>query len=105
MSRPQEVHANSIAAYREEEPNLSRRAIAVLGWVRIFGPHTDREIMEGMGFTEPNAVRPRITELIDAGKLMEVGSIRCPVTGKTVRRVDIRQPRQFSLLPAEAETQ
>jgi hypothetical protein len=87
------VHDNSIAAYRSEEPRLSRRAEAVLAWITAHGPHTDREVMEGMGFREPNSVRPRITELIDASKLMEVGNVRCPVTGKTVRRVDIRRPR------------
>lgn len=87
------MHDNSVAAYRAEESRLSKRAEAVLAWIERHGPHTDREVMVGMGFAEPNAVRPRITELIEANKLMEVGSIRCPVTGKTVRRVDIRRAR------------
>lgn len=91
------LHDNSIQAYHAEEAKLSRRAQAVLEWITAHGPHTDREVMRGMGFTEPNAVRPRITELIDAGKLMEVCSVRCPVTGKTVRRVDIRRARQSRL--------
>ena len=87
------MHDNSIRAYRGEEARLSARAQAVLEWIAEHGPHTDREVMRGMGFSEPNAVRPRITELIEAGKLMEVGGIRCQVTGKTVRRVDIRRSR------------
>lgn len=87
------MHDHSLAAYRAEESKLSKRAEAVLAWIEQHGPHTDREVMQGMGFSEPNAVRPRITELIDAHKLMEVGSVRCPVTGKTVRRVDIRRAR------------
>jgi predicted HTH transcriptional regulator len=87
------MHPHSLDAYRAEESKLSKRAEAVLTWITEHGPHTDREVMQGMGFTEPNAVRPRITELIDAGKLMEVCSVRCPVTGKTVRRVDIRRAR------------
>jgi predicted HTH transcriptional regulator len=91
------VHDNSIAAYRAEETKLSRRAEDVLAWITQHGPHTDREVMAGMGFREPNSVRPRITELIDAGKLLEVCSRRCPVTGKTVRVVDIRRPRQPEL--------
>lgn len=97
MSRPQAMHEHSLEAYREEEAKLSARALAVLGWIRIHGPHTDREVMQGMGFTDMNAVRPRITELIDANKLMEVGAVRCLVTGKRVRRVDIRRPRQEPL--------
>lgn len=91
------MHANSLSAYHSEEVKLSKRAEAVLAWIQLHGPHTDREVMQGMGFAEPNAVRPRITELIDAGRLMEVGDVRCPVTGKTVRRVDIRRARQAPL--------
>lgn len=98
MHASRRMHDNSLSAYRVEETKLSRRAEAVLAWITQHGPHTDREVMRGMGFSEPNAVRPRITELIDAGKLMEVGGIRCPVTGKTVRRVDIRRPRQLELV-------
>lgn len=87
------MHEHSLAAYHAEEPRLSRRAEAVLAWISEHGPHTDREVMRGMGFTDMNAVRPRITELIEAGKLMEVGDVRCSVTGKRVRRVDIRRAR------------
>lgn len=87
------MHINSLDAYRAEEARLSRRAEAVLEWITEHGPHTDREVMRGMGFKEPNSVRPRITELIEAGKLMEVGNVRCAVTGKSVRRVDIRRAR------------
>lgn len=92
-----QVHDNSINAYRSEEVKLSKRAEAVLLWITEHGPHTDRQVMQGMGFTEPNSVRPRITELIDANKLMEVGNVTCPITKKTVRRVDIRRPRQEQL--------
>lgn len=92
------IHANSLTAYRSELPKLSTRAQAILEWIRDHGPRTDRQVMEGMGFREPNQVRPRITELIEAGALMEVCSVSCPVTGKTVRKVDIRRARQMELL-------
>lgn len=96
MSRPQAVHANSIAAYHSQETKLSRRCQEVLAWITRHGPHTDREVAYGMGFGENlNAVRPRITELIDANKLMEVGDIICPVTRIKVRRVDIRGQRHL----------
>lgn len=94
MSRPQEVHDNSIAAYRAEESKLSKRAQAVLDWIAKHGPHTDREVAAGMGFEHRSAVQPRISELVDAGKLMEVCNCRCPITGKTVRKVDIATPRE-----------
>jgi DNA-binding CsgD family transcriptional regulator len=98
MSRPQAMHQNSIAAYRAEEPRLSKRAAAVLAWVTEHGPHTDRQVAAGMGFSHRSAVQPRITELVEQGLLMEVCSRKCPETGKTVRVVDIRRPRQMDLL-------
>ncbi len=46
-----------------------------------------------------NACRPRVTELIEAGVLVEHDSVRCPVTGKTVRRVAVRKPgEQMAML-------
>lgn len=97
MSRPQAVHQNSIDAYHAEESKLSKRAEAILEWVTAHGPHTDRGVMQGMRFPDMNNVRPRITELLEARKLMEVGDVICPVTGKRVRRVDIRRARQEAL--------
>lgn len=93
MTRLQSIHDNSLAAYQAEERKLPKRATAILEWVSEHGPHTDRQIMEAMGFPDMNCVRPRCTELIQASKLMEVGSIICSVTGKRVRRVDIRGQR------------
>lgn len=93
------MHVNSLTAYREERPRLSQRAADVLEVVRMFGPLTDREIVETMGYRDMNAVRPRVTELIEAGILVEHDSVRCPVTGKTVRRVAVRRPgEQMALL-------
>lgn len=93
------IHENSVAAYHSEADRLSRRAWLVLAWISQHGPATDRQVMEGMGFKEPNAVRPRITELRDAGMLLEIRSTKCPVTGKTVRVVGI-PPKQMELLAA-----
>lgn len=92
------IHANSIAAFHAEEARLSKRAEAVLKWITKHGPHTDREVMAGMGFPDMNNVRPRITELVKAGRLMEVGDVVCPLTRKSVRCVDIRRARQLSLI-------
>lgn len=92
------VHQNSIAAYHSGAAMISRRAQAVLDWIREHGRSTDRQVMAGLGFREPNSVRPRITECVDLGLLREVGSTRCEVTGKTVRVVDVpRGPAQGSL--------
>lgn len=83
------IHTHSIEAYHSEQPKLSRRALRILAWIAAHPNVTDREVMAGLGFSDMNSVRPRITEAVDAGALVEVGEKRCPVTGKTVRIVDL----------------
>ena len=90
------VHPNSIAAYHSSGPMISRRAQMVLEWVRKNGQATDRQIVDGLGFRDMNACRPRVTELVQIGALREVGSTRCPITSKTVRLVDV-PPTQGAL--------
>ena len=85
------MHANSLQAYREERQALQARELEVLDVLRMFGPLTDREVMECCGYAEPNAVRPRITRMVALGILVEHDAVRCPVTGKTVRRVKVRR--------------
>jgi len=85
MPRPQRLHPHSLAAQREEQPSFGPRLSAIL---EVFGRHgglTDREVMQRLGYTDPNTTRPRITELIKAGLLREIGSTEDRVTGKTVR--------------------
>lgn len=83
------IHQHSIDAYHDEQPRLSRRLERVVAWLELHPKQTDREIMAGLGFGDMNAVRPRVTEGIEAGRIVEVGEKRCPVTGKTVRIVDL----------------
>lgn len=96
------MHINSLQAYYEEKTKLSRRSRDILSHLEKFrGPFTDRQIMERMGFSEPNAVRPRITELIEKGFLEECGKVECMITHKNVRTVRIK-PR---IRPEQNETQ
>lgn len=85
------MHRHSLDAYLSEKMRLSARARAVYLWVLEHGMATDRQIMRGLGFTDPNSVRPRVTELVDALLLSEVGETRDAETGKTVRLVDLRK--------------
>lgn len=102
------IHEHSFAAYHAELPKLSRRAVKVIDWIELHGPSTDRDVMIGMGFTDMNCVRPRITEALDRGALAEVGERKCPVTGKTVRVVTLsldergqRQDRRMDACAAQ----
>lgn len=83
------MHENSLTAYRSETKRITLRAATVFAWICRHGRATDREVMRGLGFTDPNKVRPRITELVDVGMLVEVENKRDTETGKTVRVVDI----------------
>lgn len=101
------IHEHSIAAYHDELPRLSRRALKIIDWLELHGPATDREVKDGMGFGDMNSVRPRITEAVELGALVEVSEKRCSLTGKTVRIVALsldergrRQDRRMEALAA-----
>lgn len=90
------LHVNSLSAYWEGKDDLfSKRELAVLGAVRraFRARATDREVMIALGFTDMNSVRPRITELVKDGLLVEDGSETDPITGKTVRVVALVYPK------------
>jgi hypothetical protein len=101
MSR-RKMHRHSLDAYVAGRVDLfPQRSRAILAWLDAHkSPATDREIREGLGFADMNAVRPRITELIAAGVLREVDAAKDPKTGKAVRRVDlaVRAGSQLSLI-------
>ena len=96
------MHEHSLEAFELERPNLGTRARVIWQWLsdhdRPRG-YTDREIRCELGFEDMNAIRPRITELLGIGWLVECGEDRCAFTGKTVRRVRCRKskPEQLHL--------
>jgi predicted transcriptional regulator len=66
---------------------MTPRARTILNIVYLHGAMTDRDIAEYLNFTDMNAVRPCITELVQAGQLIVVGREADHHTGKTVRVV------------------
>jgi hypothetical protein len=90
------MHDNSLAAYEAGRRDaFGDRELAILDY--LFGAQSagktglsDRMIMEGLGFSDMNAVRPRITELLKRGLLVEVSNIIDPITKKRVRVVAFR---------------
>lgn len=79
---------NSLAAHAENEEKLSRRAMEILAWLVVDGRSlSDREIRDGYApGLDMDYVRPRITELTDAGLLETVDKIFDAATGARVRR-------------------
>ena len=55
--------------------------------LKCYDARADREVMRMLDFTDMNKVRPRITELVDAGVLREVGTVKDETTGRHVRLV------------------
>lgn len=83
------VHAHSRKAYLNTV-NLRRDRRGIILGLYQDSPargFTDREVLERVypGSGDLNMVRPRITELVDDGELIEDGRMKCPTTGKTVR--------------------
>jgi len=96
------VHLHSIAAYHELDKE--GRRFEVKGAFERRGPMTDRQAALFLGSQDPNYVRPRITELIRSGDLIECGKIRDEYTGRTVRvvRVAIKTERQMEFGEAKS---
>jgi hypothetical protein len=87
---PRAVHANSLAAKEHNQDAHKGRKQLIVECLRLRAkPLTDRQIRDAIcGETaDMNSVRPRITELIRDGKLMECGEIEDPVTHEDVRVV------------------
>lgn len=94
------IHANSLEAYHDGELGaFTKRQREILKAFAQRGTLTDRECLAALGYSDMNAVRPRITELIDSGVLREVGETKCPVTEKRVRLCEIAPQELPEYLP------
>lgn len=94
------IHANSLEAYHDGEMGaFTKRESEILSAFDRLGVLTDRECLSALNYPDMNAVRPRITELIQKGVLSEVGETKCPVTEKTVRLCKIAPLDNGDYLP------
>lgn len=84
-------HENSLAAHEAGVAERFSRSAEIVAWLAGHGPATDREIAAGLfgERADMNMVRPRLTELFNAGAVVEVDRVRDAVTGMTVRRVAV----------------
>lgn len=79
------VADTSRESYAEVRVNLGERQLKVLRALHYyFGHPTTSELMASMHATDPNSVRPRLTELKDLRMVEVVGKKKCPITGKRV---------------------
>ncbi len=85
------IHPNSREAYAELD--ISKRQGIILDIYKDGSQsYTDREILRlfhGSPHADLNIVRPRITELLEMGLLIEKGKTTCGWTKRTVRLVGL----------------
>lgn len=81
------VRANSLEAYRELKGHLSDRAVLIYEFIEKRGISTERQIKVGLELDDMNAVRPRVTELIQSGLLIEGDKVLDKKTSRHVRTV------------------
>lgn len=77
------IHANSAAAFKQTQTERGNLETRIMDLMADGAPRTDRQIASELGHTEP--LRPRITTLVEDGRLLEVGSTVCTTTQKRVR--------------------
>lgn len=82
--RSHTMRGPSLEAHHEKRGDLAQRQLSVLAWLKEHGPATARQVMEGMGFKEMNAVRPRLTELRKSGLVFEKSKTPDHITGINV---------------------
>lgn len=85
------IHDNSTAsldALKASGTKLRRRYEVFNVFETAGRPLTDRVVMQVLGFKEPNAVRPRVTELRNDGLLVEVWKVWCEETKRHVRTLE-----------------
>mgnify|MGYP002569865369 CR=1 FL=1 len=70
-------------AYYEAEQMAPTRRRIIYGALKKYGPQTADELMDRLGYNDPNCVRPRLTELKQAGLIEAVGRRTSRRTGKS----------------------
>lgn len=83
------MHINSLLAFDEERSKLNNRCQRILRVIEKCPDSTDRDILAELGQSDPNYVRPRITELIRRGLVVETGSRKCAISGRKCRTIGL----------------
>jgi predicted HTH transcriptional regulator len=81
------MHDHSLQSHKKHLADFGERERIIYDLLRAHGPMTDRAVMQRLGYTDPNMVRPRITELKKSDWVVECGEVEDPVTHVKVRLV------------------
>ena len=84
VNKKQKIHANSRKVNLECAKHFGERFLLIMNtFIRYNCELSDRQVCKQLGFSDMNAVRPRITELTTLGFLEEIG--KTIENGRTVR--------------------
>tara|TARA_Y100000310_G_scaffold223798_1_gene225679 strand:- start:5711 stop:6001 length:291 start_codon:yes stop_codon:yes gene_type:complete len=88
------IRQTSIQAYGDLKGSLGNEQRAVLSTI-VYNPgRTDREIADLMMVKDPNRVRPRRNELMEAGHIVEAGKRECHITGRVAMTWRFQLPEE-----------
>ena len=91
----------SLEVYREITDNglLSKKRLEVYKYIFNHGPCTGSQVQRALknNSSVSESVRNRITELVYAGIVSEIGTVIDPITGRNVLQFDVtnRLPKDF----------
>lgn len=71
-------------AHEDIKPEKRFRHQQIMEALTEHGPMTGDELMDCLGYHDPNRIRPRLTELTQAGSLCAIGKRRSRRSGKMV---------------------
>ncbi len=94
------VRETSIRTYYEilEEGLLGEGQEEVYKAIKDLGEATDVEVMQYLGYSDPNKVRPRRKELLDMHIIKDGGTRECKVTGRTVHQWKVLEEANYMSL-------
>lgn len=58
------IPATQLLSWKQIQPKISPRKAKILSALERLGEATDREVMNHLGYTDMDSVRPRITEML-----------------------------------------
>lgn len=91
------------AAHEDIIPEKQFRHQKIMEAITKHGPMTVDELMVVLGYNDPNQVRPRLTELTQAGALCTIGKRRSRRSGKMVAVWAINEQKRTA--PSAANTE
>lgn len=91
------------ASHEEIKPKKEIRRQQIMEAFVLGGPMTVDELMDLLGYHDPNRVRPRLTELTQSGALCTVGKRRSRRSGRMVAVWAINEQKRTA--PGDGSTE